>query len=178
MEAVDRSLIALKLILEEFNIRVAEPLRTKQDPVNMDLVSSIISLVQIAHPLGYDFSLVEIPYYTIRCKKLSTEVHLLSKRTGTGELIINERKWKLSERVQRRVNYIVKGGLTPEELQGKFTNPQWAIFMGVYNIASRICPNEALVDIFMKDYIEFLPYMDLAEEIIRDLHFNVELIGE
>lgn len=171
MEIDDRTLMALKLILWEFGIHVGKSLEVKQSSPNMDLISSCISLLQIVHPMTYKFELILVAgRHRIRSKKLVNEIEILQKKVSSGHLVLLERQYTLNAEVKGKIQDIIKEIRTPDNVS--FGPEGWLFFLGFYNIVSRICDSNAVLEVMMRDYLDLLPYMDLAEETLKTIQYN------
>lgn len=165
MEIPDRTLISLSLVLQQFGISVATPLMVKTDPPDMDSIVSTIALMQVAHPMGYTFYVEkdEIGYH-VRSKMLTRHVSELRKKSTRGDFIISGKRYGISKLCARRIESILKRTVVPSKVP--FSQVEWTFLVGLWAALSETLPDDDTLQVVMDDYIEFLPYIDWAEEAV------------
>lgn len=165
MEVPDRTLISLNLVLQQFGISVATPLMVKTDPPNMDKIVSIIALMQVAHPMGYTFYVEhdEIGYH-VRSKALTRHVGQLRKKSTRGDFLLVGKRYGISRLCSQRIESILKRTTVPSPVP--FSQSEWTFLVGLWAALSEALPDDEALQIVMADYIEFLPYIDWAEEAV------------
>ena len=162
MEVVDRTLIGLNLILQQFGVTVATPLMVNSDPPNMDVVCAAIVLVQLIHPLGYKFSLIQYNgRHTLRSSKLDQHIVALRNKTSKGYFILKGKRIALSQPCKSKVERVLNSIRPPED----FDNSRWLFLVGLWAALG----DEALA-VMLLDYPDFLPYVDYAEEQITAIN--------
>lgn len=165
MEIPERTLIGLKLILEQFGIVVGAPLTIKSDPPNMDLICSAIALMQLIHPLGYEFCLThDEAGYHIRSAALSKHVMSLNKKSTRGDFILSGKRYAISRSCLSKIELIQHHVIPPEKVP--FTQAEWIILVGMWAAMHEFLSDQAIVEVLMSDFIEFVPYTDFAEEAV------------
>lgn len=165
MEIPDRTLISLNLVLQQFGISVATPLMVKSDPPDMDRVVSTIALMQVAHPMGYVFYVErdEIGYH-VRSKTLTRHISELRKKSTRGDFIISGKRYGISKVCRKRVESVLRRTLVPNPVP--FSQSEWTFLVGLWAAMNETLPSDDALQVVMADYIEFLPYIDWAEEAI------------
>ncbi len=163
--------MGVRLILEEFGITIGKSLSVAIPSLDMDAISSSISLLQISHPMDYSFGIVSVEgKQRIRSMKLIMDVEELQRKICTGELMITERQFRLNDQVKRKIRNLLPHVEAPEHAQ--FTNRQWFCFLGFYNIIYKRLNRSTLIEVLMKNYPDCLPYIDIAEEAIKEIEFT------
>jgi len=137
----------------------------------MDIISSCISLLQIIHPMEYTFGIIDVDgKQRIRSIKLITDIGRLQKKICSGQLVIAERQLKLNGKVKTKVIDLLKYREAPDN--APFVNTQWFSFLGFYNIAQKRLERRDIIEIVIKNYADFLPYIDSAQEVIKEIEFS------
>jgi hypothetical protein len=166
MEIPERTLIGLKLILEEFNVTIPPQPLFKAFPVDtldMDHVIAVVALMQLLHPMGYSFKLVHDKNgYQVVSKTLDKHLQVLQKKLGKGDFIITGRRYGISTSCASKIAIVAKYTKPPEP----FNQYQWLIFVGMWAALHQCTDDKTVVEIVISDYIDFLPYIDLAEEAV------------
>ncbi len=165
MEILDRTLIGLRLVLEQFGIVVATPLMVKSDPPNMDLICAVVALVQLVHPLGYDFKLIcDEGRYKVRSDNLAEHIVFLRKKSTRGDFIVHGRRYGIRPSTTATLKKITKYIQPPEGVP--FTPTEWLFLVGMYAALNQCVSDRTIVEIVMTNYIEFMPFLDWAEEAV------------
>lgn len=165
MEIPERTLIGLKLILEEFGVTVAQPMIVQSSPPNMDMVNAVIALMQLIHPMGYDFELVhDESGYRVRSIDLEKHIGTLRKKLSRGDFILTGRRYGISKACASKMEIIMRHIRPPEQVP--FNQHEWLILVGLWAALHQCVDDKTVVEIVMSDYIEFLPYVDWAEEAV------------
>jgi hypothetical protein len=165
MEIPERTLIGLKLILEEFGITVATPMMVKSEPPNMAMVNAVIALMQLIHPMGYDFKLVhDEAGFRVVSDDLEKHIGTLRKKLSRGDFILTGRRYGISKSCASKMATIMKYVRSPEQVP--FSQQEWLVLVGLWAALHQCTDDKTVVEIVMSDYIEFLPYIDWAEEAV------------
>ena len=171
MHSSDKHLVTLKLILKYFGLDVSQALAVNHPEPNQDLIACCLALLQSLYPLGYEYEVVKIGgRHRIRSTSLTNEVDLMFKRTGHGELIVLERQYALKDVLVDKIKKVATALKIPNET--KFTQAGWLYLLGFYLIASEKLNEDVLLGILTNEYRDFLPYLDIANERIKELQFN------
>lgn len=166
MALMERTLMALKLILAKFDIPIAEHLSIKQEIPNMDNVTAIVSLIQILHDLDYKIKFVYDHGYKIRSAKLTWEVSAAINEAKNGKLVLHK-DMSLDSNFEYKIMMIQQRIYAPPNVP--FTNQDWLYFVGFYNILIDHYTEEGIAHVLLKEKLDYLPYFMIAEQQITEV---------
>ncbi|MHA2010069.1 MAG: hypothetical protein ACXADW_02995 [Candidatus Hodarchaeales archaeon] len=173
MDSIDRTTIALRLLLTEFGLEIDE---TNPQKPNIDLVSSIISLCQIVYPLGYEFELKYIRGIPrIRSERLTREIDLLFNRVKQCKLILVKKRYKVNQEVIDKILFIKDKINPPQHIN--VSRRMWLFICGFYNELIKIdsLSHENINDIFINSYKDLTPYIGYIEEALMELETTKQI---
>ena len=171
MAFLEKTLMALKLVLEKFDLNVAEHLSTKQEVPNMDHITAIVSLIQILHDLDYKIRFIYDNGYKIRSSKLTWEVNAVIIEAKNGKLVLHK-DMTLDSDFEYKIAMIKHCVFAPTN--APFTNQDWIYFVGFYNMLAESYTEEGIAHVLLADQTKYLPYFMIAEEQIAEVKSHVE----
>lgn len=158
--------MALKLVLEKFDIDIGEHLSVrKQNPPDMDHITSVVSLIQIIHDLDYKIKFVYDNGYKIRSDKLTWEVNATITEARQGKLILHK-NMSLDNDFEYKVAMIKHCVFAPPDVP--FNNYDWTRFVGFYNILTNYT-EEGIAHVMLAGDTKYLPYFMVAEQQIAEV---------
>lgn len=168
MQKSDQHLIALKLILKEFDIHIVE------ESVNYDLIFSCFALLSIVHPFSdYEFEVVRSAgRHRVHCQSLLEQVRAIELKNFQPSFLLKETQNTLSQKTKDKIRLFKECIGKPED--AVFTDKGWLFILGLYCIATRDMDIEDVVSFIINEYRSFLPYVGKANEKVRELKFNAK----
>ena len=167
MAVSDKHLISLKLILKQFGIDIGPNFDYKSQS-NDDLICSCIALIQSLYPLNYKFEIMKVGgRHRVRSVALWNEINVLRKENNSIQFLLTEKQYALRSVLLQKIKKVAAILKVPQNI--KVSQLGWIYMLGFCIVAQRELSETKFLRIMTNEYREFLPYLDIAHEKIKEL---------